>query len=199
MDEGDVIGGWPVHELAQLAEVIAWRQRGLLLDHEEAADVALCALVDACLIAPRDVAVSKAALFRAGHLAIANANQAEVKHVGLSYPADRQRGDGVRPRYLAYWYVDPYASGFEESVVDAIAVHQVWSALPVRHQRALDALVTTGTHTRAAAHMDVGLSTWLTRIARARYEARRLWHAPETPSHHWAKEQLGRSRLRRAS
>ncbi|MCW2900625.1 MAG: hypothetical protein JWO67_2890 [Streptosporangiaceae bacterium] len=184
--------GWLVDDLTVIARHVARTQRGLILDEDEARDVAAVALIERLYAAP---APSRLDLFRAARHALGAANAQEVSHRGLDRNAARSGREGTPRRFAAYWHGrGALVSPFEEGLVEHVAVEQVWRALRPRDQETLATLAAHGDYAAAAAVLDVSINSWRRRLNVARARARELWYAPEPAAPQWGTDRPGCSR-----
>lgn len=179
-------GGWDLDDVAAIAVHIARTQQILILDREEAADIAAVAIIARLYAEP---APERIDLYRAARAALSSANSAEYSYAGLDANASRaHHGDYTRtpPGYARYWHgTRGRTSPFEDDLLDRIALGQVWAALPANHRLALRTLAEHETYPAAAAALGVTGKAWERRIDKARTEARRLWNWPEPPGRYW--------------
>jgi hypothetical protein len=120
--------------------------------------------------------------YRAAMAAISRAVDAEKQHHGLG-----THGRDHAARYHRYWRT-PRDDDFTEGVLERLALQQVWDQMPGPHKITLTQLVLAdGDITTAAESAGVSYSTYADRLAVARRWARRLWHAPDPPSKHYAR------------
>lgn len=90
--------------------------------------------------------------------------------------------------FEGYWYQPPL-TGWEDAIVDRIALGQIWAAISPAHRRALSALADSGGDYRAAADsLGTTYATYRTRLGRARQAFRELWHEGEEPSRQWGRD-----------
>lgn len=90
--------------------------------------------------------------------------------------------------FEAYWYQPPL-SGWEDALIETIALRQIWEAISPAHRRLLAALAdSNGDYRAAAASLGTTYATYRTRLGRAREAFRELWHEGETPSRHWSRD-----------
>lgn len=176
--------GWTLDDLVYVTRYIVHTHRPQILDRDEAHDVVAVELLTRLYAEPEP---TRPELFKIGHRALAAANSKEMSHQGL----DGQ--EGHRPRWATYWRgARMVAAPFEDSVLDRIAVLQVWDELSPRHQETLSALIEAGDNTTAAKLLGIPRGTWGTRLKYARDQARELWFWPETPGRQWGNDFPGR-------
>lgn len=194
MEETNVLGGWPVSELMKISKVIGFRHRLAPVDQEEATSLALVAIVELCMTAGTRPEAHE--LFWAGRSAISLAARQERKHHGYYMNANVGPGERakVTRRFAAYWDDPETAFGeFEETLVERLAVRQVYAALSPRQRMFLDALVTAGTYAGAAALVGMTKSGYHVGLNRARAVARRHWNYPDPPVQMWGRDRAGKA------
>lgn len=97
-------------------------------------------------------------------------------------------GVASRPRFQRYWDMRQVTASPEDSVVDRLALRQIWPRLSRTDQRALYAhVVHHGDHRDAAASLGWTFETYRTYLKHARAAYRTLWHEHETPSRTWSR------------
>jgi hypothetical protein len=121
-------------------------------------------------------------LIQAGQRAVAAAKEADMRFYRIPV-SDRETGAG----FAKFWFsiVDP---GFEDRVVDRLALHHILPEVQPRHQQALLALAAAGNYQDGAELMGVGANTFQTWISRGRTRFRELWHEHEAPSGQWGRD-----------
>jgi|SRR5712691_464105 len=100
---------------------------------------------------------------------------------------------GTIAGFHRYW--QPAASPSpspETSVIDRVALAQIWPRLRPEHQQVLTALTVHDDYGLAAEALGISRSWFITRPGRARREFLKLWHEGEPPSWPWAQDQRGR-------
>lgn len=182
-------GGWSLDEIAAMARHVVNTQRGLILDREEALDVAAVAIVTRLYVDPEP---SKLDLYRAARRAVGAANDSECTYAGLDRNAARSGREGTPPGWAIYWHGrTALCAPWEEDLTDRLAARQVWWALPERHQETLAALVAEGTYAGARDLLGVTHKRWEKRLSAARKRARELWFWPEEPAPRWSRDRPG--------
>ncbi|MCW2920004.1 MAG: hypothetical protein JWN52_8072 [Actinomycetia bacterium] len=182
-------GGWTFDDLTGMARHVARSTHWLILDQDEAGDVAAAAMVERLY---QDPPPDRTELFRAARRAVGAANDEESSYCGLDRHMARRGRDDTPPRWARYWHGGrALVSPFEERVIEEIAVVQVWRDLSPRHRETLDALVTQGNYEAARTLLGLSAGGWKKRLSAARLQARELWFWPEAPSRHWALDRPG--------
>lgn len=142
------------------------------------------------------------ALTRAAKQAIERAVRSDRAEYGI-YP---ESSAATGSQWRRYWApID--ASPWEDSVVDRLAVDQIWSTLSDLHRAALVALATHEQYDLAAASLGIEYHVLQLRLKRARRSFKRLWHEGETPRPQWGRDErkrrgdstVAQSRYRRPS
>ena len=169
-----------VDDADQLARVAARTHYSSALPVAEREDTARYAIVTALLeaaTAPTDLE-----LLHVGRDAISRAVADQARHRGLSARSPGQPAAG----FVRYWAGRPEA--WEEQLVDAIALGQIWTALPARFCRDLQALADHDGYAAAARALGTTDATFKVRISQARAAFRAWWHEHETPSAMWGSD-----------
>ena len=171
-----------IHSMARLAVHTAWGCASV--DWFERYELAYSAIAEA-LCSPT---VSDRDLVRIGRVAIqsdiASTRSAHgyYKHKTIGAEA----GPGSSPAFWKYW--GDLGSRFgspEDSVVERIALKQIFSQLSPREQQALVALAASENYRDAARLMGVEQPTFRSLIRRGRLKFYALWHEGETASKPW--------------
>lgn len=89
-------------------------------------------------------------------------------------------GNHTLPGFLRYWQHTSH-SPWDERLIDAIALTQIWPLLTPLQQQALTALALTDDHQAAASALGVPWPTYAARLRNARRAVAALWHEHETP------------------
>ena len=121
-------------------------------------------------------------LYKAARDAVTRHENAELSHHGIS----RSLGLTTMPAFASYWYQPPL-SGWEEAVVERIALEQIWRGISHADRRVLAALAfADGDYQAAAELLGSSYAAFRTRLGRARAAFRELWHEGESPSRQWS-------------
>lgn len=187
----DLPGGYTIESLIRISKYAARTKTALIIDRDEAVDIAACAIIERLYSDPTPTDTD---LFQAARSALTAANQRERSYAGLDNNAEKKnrRELDQPPRFVTYWrshYM--LVSPFEEEIVDRIAVRQVMVELSCRNQETLRVLAEYGTYEAARAALGISKTAWNSRIERARMSARVLWYAPEEPAPQWGYDRPG--------
>lgn len=185
-----MLGEWHIGALHNIAQKVVRIHPGLLLEHREAHDIALVAILELLEENPEADAVD---LYREARHAVTAANQKEASYKGLKLEAPKP-GERIetRIRWNAYWYgQEALSDPFEEIIVERIAARQVWDALTAHNRQTFFALISQGTYEGAEAYLGLTKKQFSGRISKARKQARQLWFSPEPPARHWARDYPG--------
>jgi nucleotide-binding universal stress UspA family protein len=126
-------------------------------------------------------------VYKAAQRAIGRASEEDLREHGLRHgPA----GLYVTPHFDIYWKPRP-APPADATVVDRLAVWQIWATLRPLHKMALLALAAHNDYATAAQSVGYPYSTFTSLICEARAEFFALWHEAETPSRLWAADRRG--------
>lgn len=160
--------------------VLGYRSRWSGGSITEQLDIARFAILE--LLYTADERPGRLDLIQAGQRAVAAAKEADMRFHRIPV-SDRETGAG----FAKFWYsiVDP---GFEDRVVERLALHHILPEVEPQHQRALLALAAAGTYQDGAALLDVSDNTFQTWIWRGRTRFRELWHEHEAPSRQWGRD-----------
>jgi hypothetical protein len=127
-------------------------------------------------------------VYRAAQRAIGRTSEQELREHGI-----RHGPDGLRatPRFEIYWAPRP-APAADATVVNRVALWQIWATLRPLHQMALLALAAHGgDYTSAAQAVGYPYGSFAYLISQARAEFFALWHQGEQPSRLWANNPHG--------
>ena len=166
--------GWTVRDINQLALFAASRYWSRITGPAERYGAAWSAAAEALAAAqdpPRQDEMLRAA--RAGIVAL---TQAHHRFHGLSQASGYTRTHGA---FARYWYQPPL-SGWEDAIVDRIAVGQVWAGISPAHRRVLQVLADCGDQESAARALGTSYVTYRSRLGQARRAFRELWFEGET-------------------
>lgn len=183
-----VAHGWTAGDLAGVAEFAAHRSWTYATPFPDRYAAAWSAAAETLLLAT--VPPSRDDLLRAARLAVAYLNQADRQFHGLSRASGFTRPG---PGFTGYWHQPPL-TGWEDAIVDRIALGQVWEAISPAHRRVLAALAEAGDQEGAAKALGTTYATYRSRLRRAREAFRELWHEGETAP---GKQGMDRSCYRR--
>lgn len=178
--------GYTFTELRQIADRAAFYCRwGDRFAGPERFEIAWAGLIDhltACEAPPESFE-----LYKAAQRAIGRASNKELSEHGLSYGGD---GLSAMPKFEIYWAPRP-APGADATVVDRIAMWQIWATLRPLHKMAFLALAAHNDYAQAAQAIGYPYSTFTALIWQARSEFLALWHEGEHPSRLWAHDKHG--------
>jgi hypothetical protein len=95
-----------------------------------------------------------------------------------------------------YWAPKP-APAADTTVVDRIAMWQIWATLRPLHKMAFLALAAHADYAKAAEAVGYPYSTFTALISQARAEFLALWHEGQEPSRPWANDRHGHGDIER--
>lgn len=181
--------GFSFDDLAVISRRVARTALGLIIDRDEARDIAAVGVIERLYSGPPP---SRSDLYRAAQRAVSAANDREYSYCGLDKNVSRSGRLGTPPEFARFWggraaLVAP----FEEALVERIAARQVWAALPARHREVLWALAVYGTYAGAGSALGLSAKGFQNRIYKARLSARELWFWPDEPAGQWAPDRPG--------
>ncbi len=165
--------GYTLSEINRLASVAVWRDvwhQSLPLPDRH--DIAWSAVAE--YLYASDHKPTSGELIRAAWSALRAETEAEWHTHGVSRTGSVFDGDQAMPQFARYWFTfarstrDP-----EEPIIERIALHQIWEALPEKHQVLIAAL--------AAAALGRPRQSFVSMLAEARKAFRELWHEGELP------------------
>lgn len=181
--------GYALADIDRLARTAAAHAYGgRILDPSDRHHAAWSAIAERLCTAAEPPTVSD--LTSVGMDAVGQAAQEHRQTWGMGRTGDSGVGD--RPRFQCYWDLGRVAPSPEDSVVDRLALRQIWPRLSHTHQQALYAYVIHhGDDHAAAASLGYTLETYRSYLKRARAAYRSLWHEHETPSRTWGRSGSG--------
>jgi hypothetical protein len=178
--------GYTLAELRRIADrATAYCRWGARFPVGERFDIAWAGIIDyltACESPPEPVEV-----YRAAQRAIGRASERELGEHGLRHGPD---GLYATPRFEIYWTPKP-APPADTTVVERIAMWQIWATLRPLHKMAFLALAAHNDYTKAAEAVGYPYSTFAYLISQARAEFLALWHEGQQPSRPWATDRHG--------
>lgn len=184
--------GYSMNDLDRLARLAAIRAfGGRILDPGDRYETAWGAIAEH--LARADEPPTGRQLVAVGATAVSRVGQDYRRTWGIARTWDPAEGNSVG--YRRYWELARRSAVSPEgSVVDQIALRQIWPRLSITHQQVLYALaIHDGDHREAAASLGKTLPMFRNHLMDARVAFRALWHEHETPSRMWGKSgQRGR-------
>jgi hypothetical protein len=126
-------------------------------------------------------------VYKAAQRAIGRASGKELAEHGLRHGPE---GPHPTPGFEIYWTPKP-APAADTTVVDRMALWQIWATLRPLHKMAFLALAAHNDYTAAAQAVGYPYSTFAALICQARAEFLALWHEAEAPSRIWATDRHG--------
>jgi len=182
--------GYTFTQLRQIADRAALYCRwGDRLASPDRFDIAWAGLIDH--LTTCDTPPEPFELYKAAQRAIGRASNKELNEHGLTHGGD---GLHAMPKFEIYWTPRP-APAADTTVVDRIAMWQIWATLRPLHKLALLALAAHNDYTQAAQAIGYPYSTFTALISQARAEFLTLWHEGDTPSRLWARDKHGTTDL----
>lgn len=179
-----------IERLSRIAVNMAWPRA---MDYRDRYDAAWHAVVE--MLYDSEDPPSERDLKFVGAVAV---NRLAQDH-GQTWGIDRRNPDagyeGMRG-FQRYWFFNsgPTPSP-ENSVVDRVALNQIWPRLSPTHQQVLLAMAAHGDHVAAADAVGKTYTTFTTHLNNARRSFRQLWHEHETPARMWGKNDRRRGNL----
>lgn len=178
--------GFTIRDLDQLATRAAilcrWADR---FPYSERFEIAWAGIVD--YLTECDSPPERFHVYRAALRAIGRVSEQELREHGSRHGAD---GIYATPRFELYWAPKP-APAADATVVDRLAMWQIWATLRPLHRMAFLALAAHNDYAKAAEAVGYPYSTFSYLISEARAEFFALWHQGETPSRIWATDRRG--------
>jgi hypothetical protein len=123
-------------------------------------------------------------LYKAAQRAIGRASSKERSEHGLTSDGE------AMPKFEIYWAPRP-APAADTTVVDKIAMWQIWATLRPLHKMAFLALAAHNDYAQAAQAIGYPYSTFTALICQARAEFLVRWHEGERPSRIWVCDRHG--------
>ena len=178
--------GYTFTELRRIADRATvhcrWGDRFPFPERFEIAWVGIIDYLAACGTSPEPFEMYKAA-----QRAIGQATDAELREHGLRHGSD---GLYDTPRFEIYWTPKP-APAADSTVVDRVAMWQIWATLRPLHKMAFLALAAHADYGKAAQAIGYPYGSFSYLISQARAEFLALWHEDEAPSRIWATDRHG--------
>jgi hypothetical protein len=179
--------GYTFAELRRIAERATVRCRWAdRLPFGERFEIAWAGIIDH--LTGCDTPPQPSELHRAAQRAIGRTSDQELREHGARHGPD---GLYATPRFEIYWAPKP-APPADATVVDRIAMWQVWATLRPLHKMAFLALAAHNDYATAAEAVGYPYSTFSSLICEARAEFLAHWHEGETPSRIWANDRHGK-------
>jgi len=183
--------GYTFTQLRQIADRAAvycrWGDR---FAAPERFEIAWAGLVDH-LTTCGDTSPEPFELYKAAQRAIGRASNKELNEHGVTHGGD---GLHAMPKFQIYWTPRP-APAADATVVDKIAMWQIWATLRPLHKLVFLALAAHNDYTQAAQAIGYPYSTFTALICQARAEFLALWHEGDTPSRLWAYDRHGTANI----
>ncbi len=178
--------GYTFNELRRIADrATVYCRWGDRFPSPERFEIAWAGIID--YLTGRDTPPEPFEVYRAAQRAIGSASDSELREHGLRHGPD---GLYATPHFEIYWTPKP-APAADTTVVDRIALWQIWATLRPLHQMALLALAAHGDYTTAAQAIGYPYGSFGCLISEARAEFFALWHQGEAPSRLWANNPHG--------
>jgi hypothetical protein len=178
--------GYTFAELRQIAnQATIYCRWGDRFPFPERFDIAWAGIID--YLTERDSPPQRFEVYRAAYRAIGSASDSELREHGMRHGPD---GLYATPRFEIYWTPKP-APAADTTVVDRIAMWQIWASLRPLHKMAFLALAAHNDYARAAEAVGYPYSSFSSLICQARAEFLAHWHEGEEPSRIWATDKHG--------
>jgi hypothetical protein len=178
--------GYTFAQLRQIADRAAFYCRwGDRFAAPERFEIAWAGLVDH--LTTCDAPPEPFELYKAAQRAIGRASNKELNEHGLTHGGN---GLSAMPKFEIYWAPRP-APPADATVVDRIAMWQIWATLRPLHKLVFLALAAHDDYAQAAQAIGYPYSTFTVLICQARAEFLALWHEDEPPSRIWAYDRHG--------
>jgi hypothetical protein len=184
--------GYNLADLERLAALAVGAAFARAMDYRDRYDAAWFAIVEALYVAKERP--EPWSLKQVGSRAV---NRLAQDH-GRMWGFDRGNPDGGYESmrgFLKYWELDRRAcSSHEGSVVDRVALWQIWPTLSATHRSVLLAMAAHRDQATAASGLGKSYATIGSHLCDARRKFFALWHEGEKPSRLWAKTHGRRGR-----
>jgi DNA-directed RNA polymerase specialized sigma24 family protein len=177
-----------MHDLDEVARLTVRLNNHMAGDSHERYELAFSAAAE--YLYSTDEAPTRRTLVDAASRAMNSWMHGVISSHGISR---RHGGEfGSAPRFSMYWWDQTRCvQSPEASVVENLALGQIFQRLPQGEREALLALATHRTYQAAALALGTSLGNVKAAVNRGRVKFRRLWHQGEKPSPHWAQDRRG--------
>ncbi len=185
--------GYTLDDLRRLAGGVvrsAWSQTG---DQVDRLEVAWSAIAEALYASESKPTTQD--MFHTGMQAMGRYDADDRHHRGVASSGPHAYGGfGSSPGFWAYWCLAARtAPSPEDSVVERVALIQIWPRLTEGQRRALLALAAFDDYAAAARALGIKYQSFHTLVRSARLRFLAFWHEGETPSRIWGRDRrLGR-------
>lgn len=180
--------GYTVSQVRALSLAVVTRQTWYQsIDFDQRLEVAWHAIIEH--IYTSDQPPEPSGVLRAAAHAVGQDVQQLYRFYGRN---SHDRYAGTVAGFERYWWstASP-CPGPESTVIDRVALAQIWPRLRPEHREVLTALTVYDDYGLAAAALGISRTWFTTRLSTARREFLKLWHEGEPPSRPWARDVRG--------
>jgi DNA-directed RNA polymerase specialized sigma24 family protein len=170
--------GYTLHDIHDRARAAAIANRTNEIDMNDLIAAAWDKIVD--LLLDTDTTPTARDIACAGKTGVQRAIRAHRQTYGYQ-DRDGFAGAGSAPRFARYW-TQPDATPYVDTLIENIALDQVWDAISDRDRAVITALAVCGDYESAAASLNMPPGSLRSYISQARRRYLLLWHEGETPS-----------------
>ena len=180
--EAQLRHGYTLAHLDEIAvQAVRWQRFHRQIEFTVRLDMAWSAIAEYLYAA--DEPPAPIDLVRAAWAAVTDEVDRTYRSYGLN---SHDRYAGITSRFRQYWVgAGQQTRSPEESIVERVALSQIWPRLSALHRQLLLAMAVHDDYGRAADALDKTRATFTAQLSQARRAFLTLWHDGEQPSRPW--------------